>query len=349
MDYDRQGFPYPVLAVPGELLRPPGDRPAGGRALVERIAGRSRFRPALPAPVALLRSRCGLRPDRRRQPLPGGADRLVELVARVSDAEELSALSRCRRPTARLYDALQRSDYKTWRERPLSAVEDSGQQEILNWMCLMGAMDALGRRPTETAFVEILDLQFEQMLCGLGGVRPARKRAMPELPGHGAGAGADRQKPGGKRRHADRGGDRGCAAAARLDDGRGRPADRAAVDARADVLLHLWRLGPRAGDERLPALGQIPVLEADRRRIDARDAVSRRAAAARRHRHPEGGVPSALRPVLGQFGARPITSFRCAISRHTRIRSASPRSTSAPRSSNWPGWRGWRRRRPTRI
>ncbi len=37
-----------------------------------------------------------------------------------------------------LYDALQRSDYKTWRERPLSAVEDSGQQEILNWMCLHG-------------------------------------------------------------------------------------------------------------------------------------------------------------------------------------------------------------------
>jgi hypothetical protein len=53
-----------------------------------------------------------------------------------------------------LYEALQKGDYKTWRERPLNAVEDSGQQEILNWMCLMGAMDALGRRPTETAFVE---------------------------------------------------------------------------------------------------------------------------------------------------------------------------------------------------
>jgi hypothetical protein len=53
-----------------------------------------------------------------------------------------------------LYDALVKSDYAAWRERPLSAVEDSGQQEILNWMCLMGAMNALERRPTETSFVE---------------------------------------------------------------------------------------------------------------------------------------------------------------------------------------------------
>jgi hypothetical protein len=53
-----------------------------------------------------------------------------------------------------LYDALQAGDYATWRERPLSAIEDSGQQEMLNWMCLVGAMNELGRRPTETAYVQ---------------------------------------------------------------------------------------------------------------------------------------------------------------------------------------------------
>ena len=53
-----------------------------------------------------------------------------------------------------LYNALQVGDYAAWRERPLSAVEDSGQQEILNWMCLMGGMKELGRRPSETSYVE---------------------------------------------------------------------------------------------------------------------------------------------------------------------------------------------------
>jgi hypothetical protein len=33
-------------------------------------------------------------------------------------------------------------------------VEDSGQQEILNWMCLAGAMSELKRKPAETGFVD---------------------------------------------------------------------------------------------------------------------------------------------------------------------------------------------------
>src|SRR3989441_225362 len=53
-----------------------------------------------------------------------------------------------------LYGALQRGDWATWRETPLSAMEESGQQELLNWMCLAGAMAELGRKPDETAWVE---------------------------------------------------------------------------------------------------------------------------------------------------------------------------------------------------
>ena len=94
-----------------------------------------------------------MRADRRRQPVPGSADGLVELVARLSDTEELPPLSRCA-GGPRFYEALQEGDYAKWRERPLSAIEDSGQQEMLNWMCLMGGMKELGRRPTETSYVE---------------------------------------------------------------------------------------------------------------------------------------------------------------------------------------------------
>jgi hypothetical protein len=54
----------------------------------------------------------------------------------------------------RLYQALVDGDYDTWRHTPLSAFEHAGQQEVLNWALLMGAMEALGARPQWTDFVE---------------------------------------------------------------------------------------------------------------------------------------------------------------------------------------------------
>ena len=49
---------------------------------------------------------------------------------------------------------LKAGDYDAWRAMPGTAVEDSGQQEILNWMCLTGALSALDRKPKETGFVD---------------------------------------------------------------------------------------------------------------------------------------------------------------------------------------------------
>ena len=50
-----------------------------------------------------------------------------------------------------LLEALKKGEYATWRDLPLHKVEESGQQEVLNWACLVGAMAELGRK------VEILD------------------------------------------------------------------------------------------------------------------------------------------------------------------------------------------------
>ena len=33
-------------------------------------------------------------------------------------------------------------------------IEESGQHEVLNWFCLLGAMEALGRKPAKAAFLE---------------------------------------------------------------------------------------------------------------------------------------------------------------------------------------------------
>src|SRR6202030_595968 len=46
-----------------------------------------------------------------------------------------------------LFDAVERADYATWRKRSLGEMEFSGQHEMLNWMALIGAMEALDRKP----------------------------------------------------------------------------------------------------------------------------------------------------------------------------------------------------------
>jgi hypothetical protein len=53
-----------------------------------------------------------------------------------------------------LYNALASGDYQTWRNTSLASVEDSGQQEMLNWFCLAGAMSELGRKPSWSEFIE---------------------------------------------------------------------------------------------------------------------------------------------------------------------------------------------------
>jgi len=42
-----------------------------------------------------------------------------------------------------LFDALRMGNYDAWRNYPAASVEASGQQEILNWMCLAGVLAEL--------------------------------------------------------------------------------------------------------------------------------------------------------------------------------------------------------------
>jgi len=54
----------------------------------------------------------------------------------------------------RLYEALCARDYHTWRATPLAAIEEAGQQEVLNWFALVGAMAELGASLDWSTFVE---------------------------------------------------------------------------------------------------------------------------------------------------------------------------------------------------
>lgn len=54
----------------------------------------------------------------------------------------------------RMFDALEAGDYETLRKLDGDEVEDAGQQELLNWSCLVGAFSELDRRPTDLGFLD---------------------------------------------------------------------------------------------------------------------------------------------------------------------------------------------------
>ncbi|HZP25806.1 MAG TPA: extradiol ring-cleavage dioxygenase [Dehalococcoidia bacterium] len=53
-----------------------------------------------------------------------------------------------------MFESLKAGDFEKWRQTPLAALEESGQQEMLNWMCMVGAMAELGRKPDDAVFIE---------------------------------------------------------------------------------------------------------------------------------------------------------------------------------------------------
>ena len=46
------------------------------------------------------------------------------------------------------------NDYAKWHAYKTDQIEESGQLEVLNWFCLLGAMEALGRKPDKAVFLE---------------------------------------------------------------------------------------------------------------------------------------------------------------------------------------------------
>ena len=52
------------------------------------------------------------------------------------------------------FEELRAGNYEAWRKVTTKEIKGAGQQELLNWMCLIGAMGELGRKPLILDFVE---------------------------------------------------------------------------------------------------------------------------------------------------------------------------------------------------
>ena len=153
LDYDRIGFPYPVVAFQVNCY--------GRRVIAQRG-----FRSSLASPL----------PDDQLDPPSPSPKRCMEVGAAAARAMRESPWRTALIASSswshafltdkhhqlypdieadrRLYEALRAGDWEAWRERPLAAIEASGQQEMLNWYMLAGAMEALGRKPDECEFIE---------------------------------------------------------------------------------------------------------------------------------------------------------------------------------------------------
>jgi hypothetical protein len=153
LDYDRQGFPYPVVPFSVNCY---------GRRVVSQYGGVSSFAdlpegerldPPSPAPW-----RC-YDLGRTSARVLAQSPYKVALIASSSWSHAfLTPKHHLLYPDVAadraMYDRLAAGDYEAWRKVPLAALEDSGQQEMLNWMCLAGAMAELGHKPRDTEFVQ---------------------------------------------------------------------------------------------------------------------------------------------------------------------------------------------------
>ena len=154
LDWDRQGFPYPIL---------PFALNSYGRALVKLHGGvlnNLADRPAAeemdpPSPQPW---RCFQVGEAVAKAMADSPWR-VALVASSSWSHSfLTSKSWFTHADVeadrRYYEALSKGEWDLWRNTTLADAEPSGHHELLNWFCFAGAMSALGRKPQESRFLE---------------------------------------------------------------------------------------------------------------------------------------------------------------------------------------------------
>lgn len=151
LDYDRVGFPWPLLCMPINCY---GSRVVSARGFFNPFGTETEPDPPSPSPRRLMQVGGAVARHLRDSPWR------VAMVASSSWSHAFltDKTWRLRPDTAsdrRLYDALVAGDYAAWEATTTAQIEDAGQQEVLNWFALAGAARELGLGgPTEHSFVE---------------------------------------------------------------------------------------------------------------------------------------------------------------------------------------------------
>jgi len=154
LDHRRRGWPYPVIPFAINAYGSALIRAKGG--LVEKDAAADPAR--APDPPAPSPARCFDLGRAIAQILAPSPWR-VALVASASFSHAfLTAKHHFFYPDLeadrRRHAELAAGRYAAWRDLPLSALEDSGQHELVNWYPMVGAMEELGQKPVYCELIE---------------------------------------------------------------------------------------------------------------------------------------------------------------------------------------------------
>src|SRR5215467_769092 len=148
LDLDRRGFSYPVLPVTVNCY---------GRDVIRYQGGGTQHTdeadPPAPAP-----RRCFELGRLTARILRESPWRVVLMASSSWSHAFLTAKNHFLYPDLEadrvLLEHLRAGDYETWRDLPLERLEASGQHEVLNWVCLAGAMAEVGAKMELVDWIE---------------------------------------------------------------------------------------------------------------------------------------------------------------------------------------------------
>ena len=151
LDYDRVGFPWPIICMPINCY---GSRVISAKGFFTPFGTETELDPPSPSPRRLMEVGGAVARHLRESPWR------VAVVASSSWSHAFLTDKTWRlvpdtASDRAHYEALVAGDYAYWESTTTAAIEDAGQQELLNWFALFGAVRELGLgRPVEHTFVE---------------------------------------------------------------------------------------------------------------------------------------------------------------------------------------------------
>ena len=148
LDYDRKGFEYPVVPM---LVNCYGSR------VIRNRGGAIEYLPD-PDPPGPSPKRCMQVGAATAEALKDSQYRVALIASSSWSHAFLVEKNHWLWPDVESdrarFEELKIGDYQAWSRISTDQVEDAGQQEMLNWMCLAGAMDTLDYKPEILDYVE---------------------------------------------------------------------------------------------------------------------------------------------------------------------------------------------------
>ena len=150
LDHHRRGFEHPVIPFPINCY---GRQVVSYQGFISRFNDRRELDPPSPRPDRLMALGAATARVMRESPWR------IALVASSSWSHAFLCDKTFRlRPDTpsdkRLYELMCAGDWDAWRHSTTLALEDAGQQELLNWFPLVGAVEELGLGLRWSQFVE---------------------------------------------------------------------------------------------------------------------------------------------------------------------------------------------------